>query len=247
MKASKIDLKTYGFVYKLKDQRGFKKMVKKIREDNKIPSGGFEITKFDELVVKEILPRIPRNVNKNVLLADIKALLHGYNLSSDWLNFFADYILYDYWNFEDFLHNRQIITLDLGSRTESKEENERVLNDAKNFDLNPIAIFLPHFLTVRELLDYVEKNFKSIEKIQKKYHYEVINFSNKGGRQKELENLLRDKFIYDNQELNKKDLVAAVYKNFKQRLDHTYLNTIIRKQKKKHQRYDYWAEKQKNV
>ncbi|PIR68204.1 hypothetical protein COU49_02565 [Candidatus Nomurabacteria bacterium CG10_big_fil_rev_8_21_14_0_10_35_16] len=245
MQASKIDFKTFGFVEGLRYNKGFKKFVKEIRENNNIPPKGFDMTKYDEFIIKEKYPKIPTKINKNIFLADVKNLLISYNLSSNWLDFFSDYILFNY--FGDYLDKRQILTLDLGSRTSTKKLNEEILNDAKIFNLNTVVILLPNFLSQRELTDYLELNFHKIEKIQKKYLDKIRRISNKGGQQKTFKNIIRDKFIYKNKDLNKKELVARVYKNFKQTLDHAYLNKIIREETKKRQRFLLFNQKEKNV
>ena len=96
MEQSKIDLKTYGFVQNLIITNGFKKVVRIIRFTHKIPINGFDYEIFDKLVIDEKFPRIPAKINKITFLADVKNLLKNYNLGSNWLNFFSDYVLFNY-------------------------------------------------------------------------------------------------------------------------------------------------------
>lgn len=245
MKASKIDFKTFGLIESIRSSKGFRKMIREIRENNHIPQKGFDITKYDELLVKEKYLRIPSKINKNVFLADLKDLLLCYNLSTDWLDFFSDYILYNLFNFSgDYSEKRQILTLDLGSKTLTKESNEKILSDAKNFDLNSVAILLPNFLSQRELMEYIEVNFGAIEKIQKKYtEGKIRKISNKEMRQETFKKIIRNKFIYEHRDLKKRELASEVNKKFKQNLDHTYLSKIIREEINK--RTPWWEKKKK--
>ncbi len=242
MKASKIDFKTFGLIESIRSSKGFRKMVREIRKNNHIPPRGFDINKYDDLLIKEKYPRIPLKVNKTAFLADVKNLLFSYNLSPDWLDFFSDYVLFNF--FVDYLDRRQILTLDLGSETKTKELNDRILNDAKNFNLNSIAILVPNSLSQRELTDYIEANFKAIEGLQKKYTYHKIRkVGKKEIRQETFQKIIRNKYIYNNRDLPKKELVSKVYKNFKENLDYTYLSKIIREEKKK--RTPWWEKKKK--
>lgn len=229
MKTNKIDLKTYRFVENLLTLNNFKERAKIIRHNNKIPNGGFDLSYFDDLVSKEKYPRIPKKINKEIFLADVKSMLKNYNLSSNWLDFFSDYILYKW--IGDYFDIEQIITLDLGTHRKDTRKNKDALDMAQNFDLNPIALLLPVSLSIRELEDYIEKNYKNISKLQKRYVNNAWQISKM--RPYKSKNKLRDIFIYKNRDLPKKELFQKISENFGQILDYTYINKIIKQQKKR--------------
>jgi len=229
MEQSKIDLKTYGFVKNLVIKKGFRKSVKFIRVIHKIPKDGFDSETFDKFILEEKTPRIPTKINKVSFLADIKNLLKYYNLSSDWLNFFSDYVLFNW--FGEYSDIRQIITLDLGTKTENRDEIKRTLEMSSFFDLNPVALLLPPSISERELEDYLKKNFRTIKKIQKKYINNAFKISEL--KQSKDKNRERDLFIYRKRDIPKKELMTELSKKFGKTLDYTYINKIIKKEKRR--------------
>jgi hypothetical protein len=226
MESSKIDLKTYGFVEDLVINPSFIARIKGIRRKHHIPDFGFNIGIFEKLAIKEKSPRLPTNIDKAIFLADVKNLLFTYNLSSDWIEFFSDYLLFNY--FGDYLERKQIIVCDLGFKTETKAENNKILNNSNSFGLNPIALLLPPFTTSNELKDYIDCNIEEIERLQKRYRHNAYKISKLKKIKKE--NEVRDNYIYHYRKIKKKDLVSRVAEKFGQILDYTYINKIIKEQ-----------------
>jgi hypothetical protein len=229
MEPSKIDFKTYGFIKELVTKGYFRNQIKRIRINNNIPVRGFSISKYDEFIIKEKYPRIPNKINKIGLFADLNNLLYNYNLSSGWIDFFTDYILFNW--FGDYLDSRQIITLDLGPKTNTKEINEKIIDNSKIFGLNPVAILIPPFLTQRELADYLEVNFEEIERFQKKYRNNSFKISKR--KQHKSNNNVRDNYIYKHRGIKKKELASKVAQKFGQILDYTHINKIIKEQERR--------------
>lgn len=229
MDSSKIDFKTYNFVEKLFISKSFRKKMKIIRRENGIPNKGFGVSMFDNLVIKERQPRIPSNIKKEVFLADVKNLLKKYNLSSSWLDFFTDYILFNY--FGDYLDIRQIITLDLGTKTGSSDLSKNIIKMAQCFDLNPIAILLPPSISQRDLEDYIKVNFIKIKKIQNTYANKLWKINKL--KQLKSKNDVRDRYIYKHRHMPKKKLTSEIADKYGQILDYTYINKIIKKQRRR--------------
>lgn len=226
MKPAKIDLKTYGFIQKLRLLPSFQKRIKKIRYAYQIPQKGFDSGVLDKLIIKEKNPKIPTKINKTLFLADIKNLLNNYNLSSSWVDLFTDYVLFNF--FGNYYDVSQILTLDLGTKTQDPQSIDKTLEMSRKFDLNPIAILLPSSISERELEDYIKINFKKIKSLQKKYvnsSWEISNLRQSNDRNKE-----RDIFIYKHRHLSKKELMTKLTKNFGKTLDYTYINKIIKKE-----------------
>lgn len=226
MEVSKIDLKTYGFIQNLMMMPNLKKRVRTIRLAHKIPKNGLSSDIFDKLILSEKNPRIPAKINKTVFWADIKNLLNNYNLSSLWIDFFSDYILFNYLG--DYSNIRQIITLDLGTKTKNPELVKRTLEMSQKFDLNPIALLLPPSMSERELDNYIRVNFKKIKSLQQEYINRTWVISKL--RQNKNKNQERDKFIYKNRNLPKRELIAKMGSKFGKILDYTYINKIIKKE-----------------
>lgn len=228
MDASKIDLKTYSYVEKLVTQQSFKQCIKRIRKRHNIPPRGFDIREYDKLVLNEKNPRIPKIVSDKPFLKAVKRLLNRRGLSSDWVEFFSDYILFGY--FGIYSMNNQIIALDIGSKSCEQRRAIEIFNDAKCHNLNPVAIFLPPNLTRREIDNFLDQNFSRIVRMQKKY---IQGRQITSTRTKNSSIRLRDAFIHKHRNRPMNQLVSMIASEFGQIMEYTQINKIKRDEAKK--------------
>ena len=164
---AKIDIKTQDYIESVLSSKPFQSRVKNIRKKFGIPRRGFDLSFFDELVVKEANPRIVETtLDQDKYVQTIKEVIKENGLSSQWFTFMNDYVQFRF--IGDLNNNHQIIILNLGNKDKLFEpENSVVINNY--IDTNPVAILIPPYASIREILDFITKNSVYIEGIQKKY------------------------------------------------------------------------------
>lgn len=227
-KLSKIDTKAKDYAEKLVVSPKFANKVKEVRERNNLPKDGFDILLFDELVVADIRPRIPEEVNMEKYTKSVNHVLWLYGFSQEWFDFFSDYILFNYvGETED---KKQIFLLDLGYRNIGKRDEHMAILE-KNTIQNPITILLPPYISQRDIYDFISINWEKIEKIQGKYQKRLIKIVS--SRRKNERVKKRDAFIYKNRFLPKKELMSKIADEFGDVMDYTYLSKIIANEEKK--------------
>ena len=216
MSESKIDTKTRDFVEQLVVTSGFAKNVRKTSAEKGIPQKGYDIAELDDLIVKEVYPRIPDTVlDKKRYSVSITSFLSYYGLSYSWFDFFSDYILFGFWDEIEIKPKRQIFLIDIGDKCENPKIGKKLL-DLKP-QLNPVVILIPPTASQRDIDDFIKNNWAGIEKMQKKYrkyNLKLVNTRRKNSRVKN-----RDRFIFKNRKLTKKALVSKVADEFGDILD----------------------------
>jgi len=222
MKPSKIDIRAKDYIEQLLTSKKFVESVFNIKNINSLPQEGFSLSIFDEMVVGDIQPRIPKEVaNKEKFIKSINNLLLWYGFSQDWFDFFSDYILYGFvGSIED---KKQIFLLDLGQKNKIRDEHMAILE--KNTLQNPIAILLPPFASQRDIYEFVSINWNEIERIQRKYNKPSIDITSIRKKNERVKK--RDHFIFKNRHLPKKELLSKIAAEFGDILDYTYINKII--------------------
>lgn len=222
-KTGKIDIKTASIVKEIFLQKGFRKHVARVRRELSLPRYGLDIALFDQLVVKDVHPRIPaKKLNRSEYIRKVKEVLGLYALSFDWFEYFGDYFLFNYIGDIDKEVN-QIILLNLGDKNTKLQQHKKMFTN--NMSLGTAVIMVPPRASEREILDFIYRNANHIKAIQKAYKTDFSQLT--VTRTKNARVQKRNEFIYKNRALPKKKLMATVSDEFGDILDYTYLSKII--------------------
>lgn len=228
-KLAKIDKKTQDYVEKIFSTHNFNGQVIAIRYSFNLPKKGLDVFVLDELIVREVYPRVAESIveKENYILA-VKNLLKHLNLSAQWFDFLSDYIQFGY--ISGFDDSKQIILLNLGNKPTDLISVEKAVFD-NYIETNPIALLIPPYASIREITDFIQLNLKNIQMAQVKYKLKrakIEKTRRKNPRVKE-----RDHFIFKNRLLPKKEIVTLVHEKYRDFLDYTYISKIIKKESRK--------------
>lgn len=104
--------------------------------------------------------------------------------------------------------------------------------DSEIAPTKPVAIFIHPYMSERDVIDYIKKMYKvAILPIQEKYQKKHIKLQ--GVRTKSKHKKTRNQFIFEHKDKPIKDLVSLIATEYKQIMDYTYVQTIIRTETEK--------------
>lgn len=204
----------------------FIEAVKDIRKKYDIPKNGFKIRNNTYSIPDEW--RYVNDERKNEKLKnDISFLCEKIHLNpSSFNNVLETYLFYN-----EFIYLDELPHLDYGLcsiSTESdekffKEDNEKnnqIFLDEKFF---PILLKISPYASKREILEFINKNFTEIKKLQKPY----VNKDIRLGRIQKKKNQERDDFIYNHKHLSLKKILKLISERFDEVLDEGHIGKII--------------------
>jgi len=221
----------------------FQKQIDSIRKKHNIPLDGFA---FDNNYMPLGLPAKWHLENKNDFMAtlsisrDIRKLCRRLDLydSDPWMEILWDYIVY---NDSVFIFNPSAYAYDLCLITDGmrpmkdfdpEDPEDKHLFSGLSFNTHiafPVAIIISPYASKRDILDFVSKNFKGIELLQKKYQKKGIKIGKIKIKSKEK----RDQFIYEHKGMPLKKIRKLVWQRFGETLDDGHVGKILSKETKK--------------
>jgi len=98
----------------------------------------------------------------------------------------------------------------------------------------PVAIAITPYASKREIIDFVEKGYKTmIEPLQKKYGFSASKMGKIKKRKKHIQD--RNDFIYENRRLPRRKIMEMVTDKFPKLdpIDYAYVSKIISNEKKR--------------
>jgi hypothetical protein len=107
------------------------------------------------------------------------------------------------------------------------EGNKKIIETmSENF---PVAIMLNPYVSQRDIIDYVKKTYK-VSILPKLLWYRNNKIRLGTARRKNSRVKARNKFIFDNRNKSKKEIVRLVAEKFGEYLDYTYIARIIKEE-----------------
>ncbi len=246
------ETKLFNYIKKLLEDPSFRNELDNVRKTSGIPENGFKriyinkkykTKKFKHLKTPEELGYEFDNKKFNQAMDNVfekYGISEG--LAGSWTTLLRSIVLYNSYEFEDYYSTYgsmvygMIDVIDLSSMLSQNYEDEPAedrINLLEEYtDSKPVAILINPYATQRDILDFVKKLYKtSISPILNSYKKNDIALGKKRKSNDRTEN--RNRLIYENRHLPKKELIHLVSKEYKEVLEQSYLNTIIRKEKEK--------------
>jgi len=200
------------------EKNEFQKDILKLRKILGIPKKGFPENKF-------------KDSQKELIFVPFKAtkiILNKYNLHFIFYETIEDYILYNkierYWDVVG--GGNMCLVDDAQELFEDPYTKETQKEDARYY---PVLIRIQRNASKRDVIDFINKNFKTIEYIQKKY----IPSGQKRRIRKKI-NRERNNFIYQNRYLKIKELIKKIKSKFgKSPLDFEIRKIVYQEKKRR--------------
>ncbi|MEW6617366.1 MAG: hypothetical protein AB1333_03020 [Patescibacteria group bacterium] len=216
--------------------------IKKLRKELEIPDSGFSpVEKRDEYNPSSrfIMPgkwKYIRNKKKwGVLSVEIKTLLDKYYLHYlEWYEVFLNYLFYDeFVEPVDFNSYNLAVVRDLLRDKKDLGEDYECFEEYDN-KAYPIAIKISPYMSKRDILDFIEKTYKTeVKPLQNGYKITEVKIGKIKTKKKSI--VQRDLFIYDSRQLPHKKIMSLVIERFPDELsvDEGMIGKIISIQKKR--------------
>jgi len=232
--------KLFSYVDYLEKNTSFSKEMREIRAELGIPLDGLPLPEVEEQYgILKMDKRCgsnqtPENENQREIRKQISNINKKYKL-----HLFGEAI-YFYIFYNDLTPLKQFGFVDYADCIDLEDYFSDGLNE-KNIMLgvlenhsktNPIAILIHPYMTQNDITDFIKKMYKvGIKPIQDKYKDTSIPLGIT--RQKSKKILERNKFIYENSHKSNKEIMSLVNHKFNELLEYTYIDKIIREEKKK--------------
>jgi len=205
----------------------FQQNIQNLRDKYGIPKDGFV---FDPKRYKDFLP-LPKkwiyinNINKIIELDfEIKTLVEKYDLyTQEWLTIFWNYLFYNQ-TFLNFLKDHIFIyPYDLCLINDARERFIDLddpeggpywkMTEEEELKSFPIAIKVSPYATERDIIDFIKKNYKRINLLQKKYQNPNIKIGKFRKKNEIIQK--RNEFIWKHRDLPRKKIMYLVNEKFK--------------------------------
>lgn len=165
----------------------------------------------------QFLERITSEKRFSAFTDDLLSLITKYHLSKNyWWTTFLVYYLYGEFEMPD----------DFGENLCMVDSFEFQTYGADPDDINfnfPVLIRISPYATSRDILDFVNKNYKYIEIIQKNYQKSDVKI----GKIRQSKKAKRNDFIFNNRKLKLCQIADLVTQKFNEDLDHGLISKII--------------------
>lgn len=224
--------KLWDYLFGLSEEPEFQKKIRDIRGRYNLPVEGIAevIEEVSPFSGKKII-LLPNNLdNSSPFIDEVRSWIKELGLHLMWDESFKYYIAYNQWfNFWSFSGLIQVEDLNhkLNGEFQFKDEKEAGIHYVHEMvEDYPIAILINPYASQRDIIDFIKKTHKThIEPLQNQYKHSEVKIGKIRRRNNKV--LIRNKFIYENRHLSKKEIVQLVSKHFDEILDYTYIAKII--------------------
>lgn len=243
--------KALNYIEALIHQKDFQDKVLEIRGRYGIPDKGLaEIKLVPSEFQKDVqLVQIPSELDTFDMREEARLLAQGCGLDVMWTGIFLHYVIYN--SIEIHTLGDAFDVVDLQSFTEPEAGpwwDEIITEEGKDYSedhyremqkqlrdtakTHPIALLIHPYASQRDIIDYVKKLFKhKIQPLQERYKDPKISLGKVRTKNQVVKQ--RNKFIFQNRNLPKKQITQLVAEKFGDILDYTYINKIITDEEKK--------------
>jgi len=245
----KLEKRTPQGFFKLKayfeeiiKSENFQQKIQNLRDKYGIPKDGFV---FDRKTHQYPIPPakwIYKNDTTKITESEteIKTLATEYGLyTAEWQEIFWDYLFYNqtFLDLHLFIYDYDLCLIDDAPESIADlndPEYGHVWKEIEEEELNgfPIVIKISPYATERDIIDFIKKNYKHINLLQKKYQKPNIKI----GKFKQKNELIqkRNDFIWEHRNLSRKKIMHLVNQKFKGRtLGYADVEKIIILERKK--------------
>jgi hypothetical protein len=215
--------KLWSYFLEISSSDWFENKVLEIREKYGIPKKGY--TSLDGTYITPPEQLSDRFNADRKIQEEIEAICDKYSLHNlDWFSEIQQYIFYNELTNIYELNAKSLLYLaDLAEEKNDPFSESTQASDNKHF---PIAIRISPYATERDILDFVKKTYKtSILPALESYRKSGVKIGKVKIKDDKI--MERNKFIYANKDLPRKEIMRLVNKKFGVLLDYGHIGKII--------------------
>lgn len=201
----------WNYIRDLVETDSVREFIVKTRNKYDIPPSGF-------LIESETWTNPPKewvHYENNNVFAEIQKIMREFCLQHhllprDWASVFEEFLFYNKFHIslEPNSYNLCFVS-DLKSRIDSTGRQTA----EEDISTYPIAIHISPYASKRNILDYVEKYYMTeINRLQRQYRDPVVGIGRHRTKKASIRN--RNRFLYNNQRMNRKQLVRIVNQRY---------------------------------